>query len=298
MRVGLVVNPTAGRGRAARFRTGIRRQLEHHGHAVVDLSAFDAATALAKAAAEVPRLGALVVVGGDGVVQLGVTAVAGTRTALGIVPLGSGNDNAAGLGLPADPRSAVDLIVRHLEHQPEGVPTDALRITGATGQSWAMGTVSCGIDAVVNEVANRMRWPRGQLRYPLALFRVLPTHRRPRYRVAAGDWLWEGTAVVVAASNVGRFGGGMRIAPTARPDDGLMDVAIGGDIGALRLLALFPRIYRGTHVTDPRVEVRRAGRVHISAAVPRSVFADGEPVGHLPVTVEAVPGAVRMLRPA
>lgn len=298
MRVGLVVNPTAGRARAARFHTGIRRQLQHHGHAVVDLTAFDAAGALAKARAEVPDLDALVVVGGDGVVQLGVNAVAGTDVALGVVPLGSGNDNATGLSLPRDPRAAVDLVVRHLEHRPAGEATDALRIETATSTTWAMGTASCGIDAVVNEVANRMPWPRGSLRYPLALMRVLPAYRRPRYRVEADGWSWEGHAVLVAASNVGWFGGGMRIAPSARPDDGLIDVAIGGDIGPLPLLALFPRIYSGTHVTHPKVELRRATSVTISADVPRGVFADGEPVGELPATVTAVPAAVRVLRPA
>lgn len=297
MRVGLVVNPTAGRERAARFHTGIRRQLQHHGHAVVDLTAFDAAGALAKATAEVPFLDALVVVGGDGVVQLGVNAVAGTEVPLGVVPLGSGNDNATGLGLPADPRAAVDLIVRHLEHRPAGEPTDALRIESGGRTTWAMGTASCGIDAVVNGVANRMSWPRGSLRYPLALFRVLPTYRRPRYRVEADGWSWEGRGVLVAASNIGWFGGGMHIAPTARPDDGLLDVAIGGDIGAIRLLALFPRIYGGTHVTHPQVEVRRARSVTITADEPRAVFADGEPVGSLPAAIHAAGGALRVLRP-
>ena len=297
MRIGLVVNPTAGRERAARFHTGVQRQLEHHGHAVVDLTAFDAAGALAKARAEVPDLGTLVVVGGDGVVQLGLNAVAGTDVALGIIPVGSGNDNASGLGLPSDPRAALDLIVRHLDHDPGGVATDAMRVESAGTRTWAMGTVSCGIDAVVNARANAMAWPRGSLRYPVALMGVLPRYRMPTHRVEADDWSWEGRAVLVAAANVGWFGGGMHIAPTARPDDGLLDIVIGGDIGPLRLLALFPRIYGGSHVTHPLVDVRRSRRVTITTDMPRSVYADGEHVGELPATIEVVPGAVRMLRP-
>ncbi|MGM0384764.1 MAG: diacylglycerol/lipid kinase family protein [Actinomycetota bacterium] len=293
-----MVNPTAGRERAARFHSGVARQLANHGHAVVDLSAHDAATALANARSEVGDLEALVVVGGDGVVQLGLNAVAGTGVPLGVIPVGSGNDNATGFGMPRDPRAALDLIVHQLEHRPSGLPTDALRVTSARGTSWVMATLSCGIDAVVNARANRMRRPQGSLRYPAALFSVLPRYVNPRYAVEAGDWSWEGRAVVVAVSNIGWFGGGMNVAPSALPDDGAADVVIGGDIGRLRLLALFPRIYGGSHVTHPKVDVRRARRVTITAETPRQAFADGEFVADLPVTVEVVQSALRVLRQA
>ncbi len=298
MRIGLVVNPTAGRERAARFHSGIARQLTHHGHAVADLSAHDAATVLANARVEVADLDALVVVGGDGVVQLGLNAVAGTAVPLGVIPLGSGNDNATGFGIPRDPRAALDLLVHQLEHRPTGLRTDALRVDTTSGTRWAMATLSCGIDAVVNERANRMRRPQGALRYPAALATVLPRYANPRYHVVADGWEWEGRAVVVAVSNVGWFGGGMNVAPSARPDDGLADVVIGGDIGRLRLLGLFPRIYGGGHVTHPQVDVRRARRLSITADTPRQAYADGEFVGDLPVTVEVVPGAMRILRQA
>lgn len=293
-----MVNPTAGRERAARFHSGVARQLTHHGHAVVDLSAHDAATALANARGEVGDLGALVVVGGDGVAQLGLNAVAGTGVPLGVIPVGSGNDNATAFGMPRDPRAALDLIVQQLEHRTSGLATDALRVSSARGTSWAMATVSCGIDAVVNARANRMRRPQGSLRYPAALLTVLPRYVNPRYVVDAGDWSWEGRAVVVAVSNIGWFGGGMNVAPSARPDDGVADVVIGGDIDRLRLLALFPRIYGGTHVTHPLVDIRRARRVTISAEPARQAFADGEFVTDLPATIEVVPAAVRILRQA
>lgn len=291
-----MVNPTAGRQRAARFHSGVARQLLHHGHAVVDLTAHDAATALGNARREVAELGALVVVGGDGAVQLGLNAVAGTDVPLGVIPVGSGNDNATGFGVPADPRAALDLIVHQLEHRPAGLLTDALRVESASGMSWAMATLSCGIDAVVNARANAMRRPQGALRYPVALFAVLPRYVNPWYRVDAGDWSWEGRAVVVAVSNIGWFGGGMNVAPSARPDDGEADVVIGGDISRLRLLTLFPRIYGGSHVTHPEVDIRRARHLTITADPPRQAYADGEFVADLPVTVDVVPGAVRVLR--
>lgn len=296
MRIGLVVNPTAGRRRAARFHAEVAWALTGHGHEVEDLTADDAASALAGARAALPRLEALVVAGGDGVVHLGANVVAGTDVPLGIVPVGSGNDVATGLALPRKPRAAVALIARELAAA-RSTPTDAMRVTHAGGEAWAMGTLSCGLDAAVNARANRMPWPRGSLRYPLALIGTLPRFGACTYRVAAGDWVWEGRSLLVAASNIGYFGGGMNLAPTATADDGLLEVVTVDEIGKGELLWVFPRIYAGTHVHHPKLDVRRAHRVRIEADAPREGFADGERMGALPMTVEAVRGAVRLLRP-
>lgn len=297
MRVGLVVNPTAGRQRAERYHAAVLRELRAHGHHVMDLSGRSAAAALGAARAAMSSLDALVVVGGDGMVQLGVNAVAGTDVPLGVVPLGSGNDIALGLGLPQQPGRAVDLILRELAGA-GGRPTDAIWVADAKGGRWAMATFSAGLDAAVNARANRMARPRGPLRYPLALAATLPRFAATRYRVVAEDWEWEGNTLLVAAANVGRFGGGMHIAPSASPEDGLLDVVTVEDVGKTELMWVFPRIYAGTHVHHPKVDIRRARRVRIESLARREGYADGERVAVLPATVEAVRGAVRMLRPA
>ncbi|WP_454043912.1 diacylglycerol/lipid kinase family protein [Cellulosimicrobium sp. Marseille-Q8652] len=357
--VGLVVNPTAGRGRG---RTGGERTaaaLRSAGHDVVDLSAPSLALAQESADAAVRGHGgrcavdALVVVGGDGMVHLGVNAVAGTGTPLGIVAVGTGNDFAHALGIPTgrvDPcvdalvRSVVDGTVRTV---------DAARVTAAlpattvpsvpvppTAPSvpphgaalhplvprWYGGVLSAGVDAAVNAHANAATWPRGRARYARSALREILRYRPYGYRVTLtgvphvtgplpdvlagapllpGDGpdgptlVWESPGALVSVANGPRVGGGVRIAPDAVLDDGLLDVVLAGPFTRRGAAAVFPGMYAGRHLTNPHVGVLRARVVTIeptaAGATPPHAFADGEHVGPLPLRVEVVPGAVRLL---
>lgn len=299
MRTGLLVNPTAGRRRAAGHHLAVAEALKGAGHRVVDLTGPDAETARANAVAHLAELDALVVVGGDGVVQLGANVVAESAVPLGVVPLGSGNDNANGFAIPHDVGEAVALLLDRLDADPAGVPTDAMRITTPQGTRWAMAVANCGLDAVVNKRANEMKRPKaGSVRYPLALLLELPRFRLTEYTIEAEGWEWTGTGHLVAAANAGYMGGGMLLVPDARQDDGMLDVVIVHSISKARLLTVFPRIYAGTHVKHPAVEIRKSRTLTVRADRELPVFADGEDLGTLPARIEVVPGAVRVLRKA
>lgn len=293
-RVALVVNPVSGRGAGRALGEETRRLLLASGREVVDASGHTWAEA-SRRAAEAVREGvdALVVVGGDGLVHLGVNLVAGTTTPLGVVAAGTGNDFARNLGLPVrDAAGAVDVITGGLVRT-----IDAGRATGPSGKpKWFAGVLGAGFDAVVTARAGRMRWPKGQMRYNLAVLRELPVFKPIPYVVVLDGHRIKTSAMLVAVANTKSFGGGMRVCPDADPSDGLLDVLIVGAISVPRFLRVFPKVYSGTHVTHDAVQIHRAARVRLEARHIRSQ-ADGEPFTELPLDIEIVPHALRVLVP-
>jgi diacylglycerol kinase (ATP) len=306
-RLAVVVNPAAGGGRGARGAqalAALSRRLAGSRLEVVDVSSDSAEHAAARAR-EAVRDGAraLVVVGGDGMVHLGAGVVAGTDVPLGVLPAGTGNDVARSLGIPVDdPAAALDLLVAALT-QDACVAIDAVRAQapatgGAPARSrWFAGVMGAGFDAVVNERANGWRRPRGRLRYPLATARELPVFRPRPYELTLDDGPVERTrAMLVTVANTPSYGGGMRVCPQARPDDGLLDVLVLEPVSRAELVRFLPSVYSGGHVDHPKVSIRRARSVRVSA--PDIVaYADGERVGPLPLTCTVVPGALRVLAP-
>ncbi|MFJ3671855.1 diacylglycerol kinase [Streptomyces sp. NPDC090106] len=287
----LFVNPAAGRGRGAHAAQPAASALRAAGFVVRTVLGADAADALARARAAVAGgTAALVAVGGDGMAHLALQAVAGTRTSLGLVAVGTGNDLARTLGLPVrDPARAGRLIAEGLA---AGRTTDI--DLGRVGERWFGTVLASGFDSRVNDRGNRMRWPAGRLRYDLAMLAELAAFRPFPYRIRLDDGeVRETEATLVAIGNGSSYGGGMRICPGADPADGLFDVTVVGDCTRATLLRVFPRVYRGTHVDHPRVSVYRAAKVEISA--PGSTgYADGEPLGPLPLTARCIAGAVRV----
>lgn len=302
-RLGLVVNPTAGNGRGRQAGDACRRLLASDGHHVDELSAEDAAHAERRGREAVGAgLDAIVVVGGDGMVGLGANIVAGTGVPLGVVAAGSGNDAAAYAGLPIrDVPAAVAVISRALaEGSRRTMDLIEVRHDGPEPARLVVGAVSCGVDAAVNAAANRLRWPRGGARYVRALAGILPGLRPYGFSVSADGQNWSQGAVLMMVANTGRIGGGMRIAPDADSSDGLLELVLAGAVTRTKLLRVFPRVYRGTHVTDPVVSVRRVTEVTLAhdasaGAVPPEAFGDGEPIGELPVTCTVRPGALNLL---
>lgn len=294
-RIVLAVNPSASFGKHRPVGSAAASALRRAGHEVVSLTR-DSADALRSAAAEavVPGAGAdaLVVVGGDGMVSLGVGIVAGTDTPLGLVPAGTGNDFARALGLPHDdPARALDLLVDLLDEPPRSV--DALRVRSAAGDTWVAGGVSAGFDAFVNDRANRMRRPRGRARYDIALGLELLRLRQVDYQLVVDGSAHQVAGTLVSVGNARSVGGGIRLLPDAVVDDGLLDVLVVDRLSRRAFLRLFPRVAEGTHGDDPRVRLSRASRVRIDA--PDVVaYGDGERIGPLPIDVEVVPGALRV----
>lgn len=286
-RVALLVNPTSGRGRGAKAGTVAAARLREHGLAVDVLIGADGAEATDLARGAV-ALGydAVVAVGGDGMVHLVLQALAGTGTPLGIVPAGSGNDFARLLGLePHAYAAAADVIAAGFVRT-----VDA----GKVGDRWFAGVLSSGFDSNVNERANRMRWPRGPMRYNVAIVAELRVFHAVPFRIVLDGEPLEREAMLVAVGNGTSYGGGMHVAPGALVDDGLLSITVLGRLGKLEFLRVFPTVYKGTHVEHPAVSVHTARSLTLEA--PGVVaYADGEYVTPLPCEVHCVPGALHVL---
>lgn len=301
LRIGIVVNPTSGRGRGDRRGRHLLAAALARGHEILDLTADDLTGAeLHARQAVVDGLDALVVVGGDGMVHLGVNVVAGTDLPLGIVAAGSGNDIARSMGLPLhDVRASVAAIERGLDTGGRAVDAAVVGPPTHSAHEWFIGVLSCGVDAAVNARANALTWPKGRGRYVRGLLAELGRFRPYGYRIALDGTTWESTGTLVAIANAGLFGGGMRISPNSSMDDGKLDVVIAGPLSRRELIGIFPRVYSGTHMRHPACTVLSATSVVIEHSPvgppPPAAFADGERIGPLPLRVELRPGAVRLL---
>jgi diacylglycerol kinase (ATP) len=266
---------------------------------VEDVTGADAAaTARALANAVAAGVDAVVVSGGDGMVNLAVNAVAGTGTPLGIVAAGTGNDIARELGLPLAVEDAAAVVVRALDDGSRRTVDAARCHLEGGGVRWFAGVLCAGFDAVVNERANAWTWPRGQARYTLAVARELPVFREHSYVLDLDGRRVSGRAMLVAVANAPAYGGGMRISPGSSMDDGLLDVVVAGPMSRFELLRIFPKVFSGRHLDHPRVTVYRAARVRVEALPDQKGivgYADGERFGPLPLTCEAVPGALTLL---
>lgn len=294
-RVALIVNPTSGGGRGATRGRAAYDRLVADGHDVVDASGRDYADAFARGSRAVADgVDTVVVVGGDGLAHLGVNLCSGTGTRLAVVAAGTGNDFARNLGLPlADAAAAAALVSTGRTRN-----IDAGRVSaGPDAGRWFGGVLGAGFDAVVNARAARMRWPRGQARYALAVLRELPVFTPIPYAVELDGARLETRAMLVAVANTSSFGGGMRVCPDADVGDGLFDVLVLHEVSIAAFLRVFPSVYRGAHVSHPAVEIRRARRVRLEATG-ITAQADGEPFSVLPLDLEVVPGALRTVAPA
>jgi diacylglycerol kinase (ATP) len=291
----VLANPAAGRGRPGRLLPEVLARLGGAGRPVRVLEAVDAASAEQAARAAVAGgAPALVTVGGDGTVHIGLQAVAGSGVPFGIVPAGTGNDFAAAVGAPSDPLAAADAVAAAL-CAGRVRPFDLARLDAADGRRrWFGAVLGAGFDTLVNERANVMRLPRGPRRYDLAILLELARLRPRRYTITLDGVAQTVDAVLVAVANTASYGGGMRICPDADPTDGLLDVTIAGRVGRLTLLALRPKVYEGSHVTHPLVSTYRARTVEL-AADGITAYADGERAFPLPVSVTCVPGALSLL---
>lgn len=286
----LVVNPSSGRGRTGRLIDPVLDRLRAGGATVEVLPSLSAghATELAREASA--RHAAVVAMGGDGMVHLVANGLVGSGAVLGIVPTGTGNDFAVNLGYPRrQPMDACRALLGDAERA-----VDVGRIEGGPAFLCVAGG---GFDSEVNRLANRIRWARGTLVYVLAVLRTLARFRPARFRVVIDGKAEEFEGMFVAAGNAGSYGGGMRIAPDASLDDGLLDVCIVRAMGRATLVGQLPRLFSGTHVRHPAIDVRRGREVRIEAERPFLLYADGEEIGPLPATLHVEPLALRVLVP-
>ena len=294
--VALLVNPTAGKGRAAGMVARVTDQLRAAGANVAILVGRDAADASALARQAVDDgVDALLALGGDGMAHLALNVVAGTQTPLGILPAGTGNDLAATLRLPTkDPVQAAGIAMDRLRND-TARPMDAVRVSQQVAdRKWFGCVLSAGFDSRVNDRANRMSWPKGRMRYNLAILAELPVFKPIPFVLDLDGERWETEAMLVAVGNAKSYGAGMLICPDAEIDDGMVDITVLGPVSKPEFLKAFPKVFKGTHRDHPAVTMRRAKTISLSAS-DVTVYADGEYMGVLPVTCETVQAAVRVL---
>ena len=284
--VHLLVSPRGGRGRAAAAAPIVRGIIERAGHTPVDISGASAQESAAAARAAVAA-GAerLIAVGGDGTVHLAVQGVAGTGAVLGIVPAGTGNDFARAFGLFG--LSVEEAAARALG---PSRPVDAI---GTDRQRWVTFSVTGGFTVDVNVRADRLRFPKGPSRYTVATLLTMPGLRYRELAVTVDGQRTEYRSALFAVNNTPTFGGGMAICPDADPCDGLLDVAVVGPASRTTMLRLLPKVFKGGHVGHRQVHMLRGRTVTIEGE-PIDLVGDGEAIGATPITLEAVPGALRV----
>lgn len=284
----LLVNPTAGGGRARELLPRAqaeldRRQIAHRTVFTESIEHGCREALAAGAAGEIP-----VVISGDGLIGRVGGVLAETSIPLGLIPAGRGNDLARVLGVPAEVEPAVGLLetgnIREID-------------VGEVNEQRFLGIASCGFDSDANRIANEARWLRGRFVYFYAALRALAAWKPARFELTLDGECHRIIGFSVGAANNSAYGGGMVVAPGAELDDGLLEVIGWARSGKLRFLRNLPKVYDGSHVEIPEVDVWRAPEVRIEADREFAVYADGDHLADLPATVRILPRSLRVIVP-
>jgi YegS/Rv2252/BmrU family lipid kinase len=286
--VRLIVNPSAGGGRAARLLPAVEAALRGHGlvFRVDRTDSIDHARELARTARDCGEIAAAM--GGDGLTGAVAGELQGSDGVLAVLPGGRGNDFARKLGIGADPVAACELIAGGRERRVD--------IAETAGRCY-VGILSAGLDSDVQDIANATRLPLGNLVYLYGTLRVLRGWRPASWDVTVDGERHTFSGYSVAVANSGVFGGGMWLVPDASLEDGLLDVVLSEHRPRHRFLLNLARVFRGTHTSEPGFHILRGRSVTFSADRPYTAYADGDPIAELPATVRVRPGALRVLAP-
>jgi YegS/Rv2252/BmrU family lipid kinase len=295
--VALLVNPSAGGGRALKALPAVEAELTRLGvpFRVFQTESIRHAIELATAAADAGEVA--VPLSGDGLVGAVATALRGREDAImGILPGGRGNDFARAMGIGRDPVAACALLAT-------GVPTpiDVGEVVSNGTDEPArtfVGIASVGFDSVANKLANEAPSWLGPMVYAYAALRAMGTFQPATFDVTVERERRTFQGWSVAAANGKAYGGGMYAAPEARLDDGALDAIMFAPKSRRAFVACLRDVFKGTHLRREAITMLRGAEVRIAADRPFTVYADGDPIGELPATIRAVPGAIRVLLPA
>ncbi len=288
MPLALLVNPSSAGGKTLKLLPRVEQALDEHRivfrvQRTRSLEHGVEQAQLAVEAGEVP-----VVMSGDGLIGAIGGALAGAETPMGIIPGGRGNDLARVLGIPDDPEGAVEVLATGHSRQ--------IDVGEGNGKRF-LGIVSVGFDSVCNQRANQVHFIRSNLVYVYSVLRTLVGWKPARFTIRIGEERTRLSGYSVSVANNSTFGGGMRIAPGAELDDGLFEIITIGDISRLKFVGNLPKVFKGTHVDEDEVHVFRAPRLELSASRPFPVYADGEHLTELPVSLRILPRALGVLVP-
>ena len=292
--LGIVINPTSGRGKGKVFGEQALAEFAKHAIEIIDLSAenFKAAAKNAKDAVEKKLIDGLVVVGGDGMFHLGVNAVVKSDIPVGLIAAGTGNDSARALGLPI--HNVVDGVAVLVSKIGKTRRVDLIESKSNDRTFYSFGAVSAGFDALVNARANTWKWITGPIKYRFAMYRELAAFKPIPYRAVVDGVERVFEAILCTVSNSPSYGGGLLITPEAKVDDGKLDLFVLNAISRMELIKLFPKVYYGGHVDHPAVEIIRVESLELhSPGMP--AYSDGEHVGAAPVTCVVSPKSLNVM---
>jgi diacylglycerol kinase (ATP) len=279
----LLANPTSGGGKGAKLKDKVIAQLTLLGKEFIDISGTSYESALVNLRESKKRHqgGVVIVIGGDGMVHLAIQELASSNFAMLLIPAGTGNDFARSAGLTIDkPLDALEL----------GLREPAQRVDlGRVNDRFFAEILSTGFDSLVNERANRIRW-QSKRKYDFAMLLELPFFKPLEYQIELDSRKFVTEAMLIAVANGASYGGGMKVCPDASLTDGFFDVMILEPVSKFEFLRVFPKVFKGTHITHPRVRIERARSVNISASA--VAYADGERIGPLPIKAEIAPNSL------
>ncbi|AIE87519.1 diacylglycerol/lipid kinase family protein [Fimbriimonas ginsengisoli] len=284
--ISVILNPAAGRGQAAK----LVRELVGRLGPILETSGPGDAERLARRAAD--DGGIVVAAGGDGTVGEVAAGIYGSDATLAILPVGTGNDFARTLGVASLPvaLAAID--------QRTAKPIDLIRWRCGDAGGLAINIAGCGFDALVAERINKgFRYLRGTSAYIAAVLTTLRSYRPAALTVIVDGETIETTVMLCAVANAKSYGGGMLVAPNAEVDDGELDLVVVEGIGKVEFLRAFPSVFKGAHLTHPRVRSIRGRSISIHAEPPLPVLSDGELVGVTPAEFEVIHNALKVVVP-
>ncbi len=293
MKFAIAYNVKSGRGSAPQIAKKLLASLEAKGHSALLVNAPDVESmrgALATLAKD-ESISAIVSVGGDGLAHLVINACAQTSIPMYTVPAGTGNDFARTNNQVS---TDIDFITDRLTTEtPVEIDLGLIRFErdSVTRSEYFGQVLSTGFDSLVNKRANRMHWIRGQMKYNISTLLELPLFRPIKYELDLDGNTICSSAMLVAVANGPTYGGGMRILPGADRHDGELDLLLLKPVSKIELLRVFPRVFKGTHVTHPAVEIFRSKKIALRAKA--LAYADGEYISSLPIEISIAPKALR-----
>ena len=281
----LVINPVSGQGKGAQIGTHVAGYLNSRGMSyeiIIGRNGIDQADLLQRFLDRIPDCSGVIAVGGDGLLHLVLQKIIPAQVPLALIPAGTGNDFVRTLGWSLED---VDTILEAvLTKKPRSVDL------GVVDGEWFAAILSTGFDSIVNERANAMSWPKGPQKYNAAIAIELPRFAPRHYEIVLDDRTISTQAMLIAVANGRSYGGGMLVCPHADISDGYFDVMVLHPVSKLEFIKVFPRVFKGTHITHPAVEIVRSKSVKITADA--VAYADGERIGQLPVSAQCMPGAL------
>lgn len=282
----IVINPVSGGGKGATLGREVAGYFAKLGAEYTIITATSAAKLKVNLQSflELPEsqgCEGVVAVGGDGLAHLVLQIVAPRRIPFTVIPAGTGNDLVRSMGW------RLDVITSQLDYVTTTDPTPI--DLGMVDSEWFGAILSTGFDSVVNERANTMSWPKGPMKYNLAIAMELPRFAPISYTIELDTQLLQVEAMLIAVANGKSYGGGMQVCPDASMTDGLFDVMILHPVSKPEFIKVFPKVFKGAHVDHPQVRIYRSSRVSISSSA--VAYADGERIGGLPVRAECMAGA-------